>query len=59
MSTEMVKGKAVWCCDVCGQVEEAEPGHDFQSGWAILRRDGWRAFKQGEEWCHRCPKCAR
>lgn len=50
-------GEIVFNCDSCPEfVETGE--EDFQEAFALAKRDGWRARKEGAEWVHDCPSCA-
>jgi hypothetical protein len=49
-------GKLVICCDFCSD-EDASDTDDFTEAWGMWKDDGWRAFKEGGEWQHKCPNC--
>jgi len=47
----------VFHCDGCPECYEGEPGEEFREVWALAREEGWRTFKVGQDWFHRCPAC--
>lgn len=51
-------GTHEFSCDLCPQAAEGERGEDFGETWSALKEQGWRCFKVGGEWVHRCPECA-
>jgi hypothetical protein len=44
-------GDIVWECDACGAALETETS-DFDSARNLLRREGWKIRKQGDEWMY-------
>ena len=50
------KGDVVFECDGCGEVLETGQA-DFGAALSLLRRDGWRAVKAGDDWEHYCLAC--
>jgi len=64
MTTERdYKTKQVeFTCDTCGLsiLEEGVYSQaDFTFTWEGLKRDGWRCYKDGDAWLHKCPKCMK
>ena len=49
-------GDIVIECDSCDEILETETS-DFGSALNLMKREGWRARKIGEDWCHFCSKC--
>ncbi len=49
-------GQIIFCCDECDETYESGT-HEFNEAWTIAKRDGWRAYKLGEDWMHECPGC--
>jgi hypothetical protein len=46
------------CCDDCGDTYSVEHADDdFQAFIAGAKAEGWRIYKSGDEWLHRCPDC--
>lgn len=43
-------------CDLCSRKPEYYFG-DWQEAWKTAKADGWRAWKDGDDWCHACPDC--
>ena len=43
-------------CDFCPDTVETEE-HDFQSAIDEIKRQGWKVFKRGGEWFHKCVDC--
>lgn len=50
------RGKIEFCCDACGEVLETDTA-DFDEAREAMKRDGWYARKQGDEWTHFCRTC--
>lgn len=50
-------GVVVVHCDTCPEEVNTEETV-FSLALAGAKRDGWRAFLVGDEWCHACPACA-
>jgi hypothetical protein len=42
-------------CDNCG--EEYAAAGEWKDVWESAKEDGWRAFKDGDDWQHKCPGC--
>jgi len=57
MSVERQGGVLIYCCDKCTETYDAETGI-FAEAWQDAKRQGWRAFKEGDVWCHSCPDCS-
>ncbi len=47
-----------YSCDSCNRKPEIYFG-DFHSAMKEAKADGWRAYKEGSTWCHRCPECTK
>lgn len=58
MTLYRVKGDFTIECDACLDTLETGTG-DFQSAQNILHRNRWHAYKEGEDWKHRCAACVR
>lgn len=57
MSIEQDDNRTFFVCDGCGVCEELEDV-SFSHGWAELKQDGWRAYKdRHDRWNHKCPDC--
>jgi len=56
MALERERGKIVFTCDHCGEVEETDT-RDFNEAREHIRAEGWRTEKVGDEWTHRCRTC--
>lgn len=50
------RGDVIFECDGCGEVLDSETGN-FEAAVNLLRRSGWKFFKEGDVWIHRCPDC--
>jgi len=46
-------------CDECGDDDLSYDEHTFQSFFAKMKENGWRAFKKDGRWSHGCPKCVK
>jgi predicted RNA-binding Zn-ribbon protein involved in translation (DUF1610 family) len=49
-------------CDTCGLSileEDIHTHEDFIEAWESLKRDGWRCYRDDNEWLHKCPKCMK
>jgi ribosomal protein L37AE/L43A len=57
MSTERQGGVLIFSCDKCAEIYEPTTGI-FGPAWQEAKTEGWRAFKQGDVWCHSCPDCS-
>jgi hypothetical protein len=57
MSIERNGSDIHFVCDVCDAFSQDFEASDFTSSWNGLKIEGWRAFKEDNEWQHRCPKC--
>jgi Fe2+ or Zn2+ uptake regulation protein len=57
MSTDRQHGRIIFVCDACGETQEAADD-DFDSFWQGLKKQGWQARKEDDEWQHLCPECA-
>jgi len=49
-------GDVIFECEGCSDVLETGTGN-FDSALNLLRREGWRAVKFGDDWQHYCPRC--
>jgi hypothetical protein len=58
MTTDHQHGRRIVCCDGCGDSVEDDSRTAFEVFWAALKAEGWKAFKDGDEWSHLCPACA-
>lgn len=43
-------------CDFCSNHHDTEE-RDFYAAVEAVKRAGWRVFKQGQEWLHKCADC--
>lgn len=43
-------------CDFCGNYQETAE-EDFVSAIEHIKMLGWRVFKKGQEWFHKCVAC--
>ena len=50
------KGDVVFECDGCAEIFDTQTG-SFEAALNRMRREGWRAFKTGEDWFHYCSRC--
>lgn len=50
-------GSMTLTCDDC-DFEEVFDDNDWQGCFADAKSLGWRTYKEGEDWKHRCPECA-
>lgn len=50
------RGEHVCVCDECGH-EEYGGVEEWAEFWARLKREGWKARKDGDVWSHACPDC--
>lgn len=49
-------------CETCDEeaIFEADDGYvDFRAMNAELKQSGWITYKDGDEWCHKCPNCVQ
>lgn len=46
-------------CDADGCSAEYSGTGDFSEVWADAKDEGWRCFKAGDRWQHRCPEHTR
>ena len=49
-------------CDSCGEfvIEDGVYGpDDFHFMWDEKKVEGWRAWKDGDTWKHKCPACMK
>ena len=47
-------------CDDCDTSADFETDYiDFDTAWAQLKAEGWRAKKIGKDWVHGCPEHGR
>lgn len=57
---EQDEGPFSWVCFACGFYEETgEDGTTFIEAWGDAKAMGWRAYKEGESWRHKCPDCSK
>lgn len=49
------------CCGECFPTNIKDGGrHDaqsFQQAISYLKNNGWKIYKEGNEWQHKCPDC--
>lgn len=62
MTIRRDKGELVAECENCGAEEyggtlDPSSQDDFRQFVADLKAQGWRVYKDGEDWCHDCPTC--
>lgn len=50
------KGNFIVECDKCSEVLDTETS-SFDSALNIMRRNGWKSRKIGEDWVHWCGEC--
>lgn len=53
-----IYGKINFECDDCGEVLDSDT-KDFDDAMGVLRAEGWRSEKLGQDWSHYCPKCGK
>jgi hypothetical protein len=46
----------MFTCDECGVFIEGKG--DFGAIWGPAKEAGWRAYREGDAWHHRCPDCS-
>lgn len=56
MSITRDHGEIVLECDKCSETIETGE-EDFNAAWNEAKTQGWRAYKEDDEWCHSCPAC--
>lgn len=57
MTTHKIKGKYEFVCDDCGEVLSTDE-RDFHGALDVLRSEGWRSVRDGNDWVHFCrPEC--
>ena len=44
-------------CDTCPEAVETGT-RDFAEALTLIKDDGWRVRRIGDEWVHFCPDCA-
>lgn len=56
MTLSYSKGDIVFSCDSCP--DAIEPGtSNFEAARNFLYREGWKAYKIGGIWLHKCDTC--
>lgn len=50
-------GKIQFECDECGNTTKTHDKDDFDILKDNAKSDGWKTYKEGNEWKHRCPDC--
>lgn len=43
----------------CQESEEFDTDNDFRSFIDEAKAAGWRVYKDGSNWAHKCPSCQR
>lgn len=43
-------------CDFCDETFDTEED-EFRSAIEAIKRAGWKVFKRGQEWFHKCTDC--
>lgn len=56
MTLSYSKGYIVFSCDSCPEAIDTGTS-SFAAARNFLHRQGWKAFKSGEMWRHRCDTC--
>lgn len=56
MSIDRQKGDIIFECDACGETFETNQA-DFNTGFGMIKRAGWRARKIKDVWSHYCDCC--
>lgn len=56
MSLEKDASTFIAQCDFCPDTHDTEES-DFYSAVEAIKRVGWRVFKKGAEWFHKCGCC--
>lgn len=49
--------RIVYICDECGEEFEATAGLELKAAWEEAKDVGWRCWKDGDEWKHKCEEC--
>lgn len=44
-------------CDICGDNEIIITTDDWNEGIYEVKKNGWKVYKDREEWFHCCPEC--
>ena len=44
-------------CNGCEMTLDLDEYDDFYEAVEALKEDGWRIFKDGDDWVHYCPDC--
>jgi len=44
------------CCDFCPETLDTDED-EFLAAVNVMRREGWKVFKQNGEWFHKCVSC--
>jgi hypothetical protein len=52
-----VRGELVAECDDCGAEYAGGVQDDFRAFVDEIKDAGWQIYKDGDDWCHRCPEC--
>lgn len=56
MTLSYCKGDIIFSCDSCPDAIETGTSN-FEAARNVLYRQGWKAYKSGETWRHRCDTC--
>lgn len=56
MSLEKEGGTFIAQCDFCSNYIDTNET-DFMSGIDVMKLKGWKVFKDGIEWQHKCDSC--
>lgn len=56
MTLSYSKGDIVFSCDSCPEALDTGTS-SFVAALNFLYRQGWKAFRSGEMWRHRCDAC--
>lgn len=49
-------------CDECGEISDGHDPNNYQGAWAMLKEQGWRAFRKDNglgPWQNTCPDCVK
>lgn len=41
----------------CSESESFDTDNDFRSFIDEAKADGWKVYKDGDNWAHKCPSC--
>jgi N-acyl-L-homoserine lactone synthetase len=59
MSLEFYGISYVAECDFCAETFDTDKDHDegFQAAVQAMKREGWKIYKEDQDWRHKCPCC--